>query len=853
MQNIVKGLLSTISFSNPLLKDHDVGPLVTTSLAWKVFSGVKRATNEDVAIFIFDKRLLERLPKQAQDAACAIVRRDAQTLTKLRHPSILRVLSPLEETKSDMVVITEPVLYTLQMICTSKSIPQMDYVEIKKCAYDVTDGMYFLHDAARVVHRRLCPETIFCSDKGEWKIGGFGFSYPIDSPDPPLDIREYERNPNLDLFQFIPNTEFLAPEIMSGLVAGPTSDTYALGRVICYMLAHTDAGDPITESGRSAQEVFRMRVERVLRDPAKSEFLRPLLLPDASMRSNADMFLRSAYFQDTNTRVLLFLRNFVQQDDSNKQQFLKGLQTAMHNFSPRTCSQHVLPPLVADIKNSQLVPALLTNIFLASQSITSEEFHKIVLPSLLPMLKAGVALSQSVYVILLENLPIMFSKCKPDITTQYLIPFLIRSLSVNKIEIIGEALTQLPKIIGTPALNSETVRSGILPKLQFICQHASSEQLKVRTLACFAKLVPIMERYLTLEFVMPSLSQLSQSDRSLPISLGLISVYEVVVQQFDADLLGGKLLPSLLPLTVDKSMNIDQFNVVMRIVKLAIQKLEQERISELSKQRVDNAVPLSETAAPQEWESFEQAQTRILTDQSTINLPALLTAPKIPSPTRPIAQPPTKQAPKPSPTPSIPPISAISGKTSPPTSPASNFAFTISPPQSPSTPSNLFVGMETKVSSPAQDSFASFETKKPATTSPTTDFFADFQPNQPKVPITTSSTKDPFASLNDLQDIMKARPMTTPITPQKPITPTSPIKPPPKLNPPPSSTSAPPSSSSSSPSSSSSSSSSIFSLVGLQMNPPPPPPSFAEPFATQLNMDGDPFAANGTISGQGFM
>ena len=30
-----------------------------------------------------------------------------------------------------MVVITEPVLYTLQMICTSKSIPQMDGVEVR--------------------------------------------------------------------------------------------------------------------------------------------------------------------------------------------------------------------------------------------------------------------------------------------------------------------------------------------------------------------------------------------------------------------------------------------------------------------------------------------------------------------------------------------------------------------------------------------------------------------------------------------------------------------------------------------------------------------------------------------------
>lgn len=85
------------------------------------------------------------------------------------------------------------------------------------------------------------------------------------------------------------------------------------------------------------------------------------------------------------------------------------------------------------------------------------------------------------------------------------------------------------------------------------------------------------------------------------------------MQQFDADLLAQKLLPSLLPLSVDKDINIDQvltlfssvyyhyfkflfqFNVVMRIVRMAIDKLEQLRSAELSKKKVDTVVPLAES------------------------------------------------------------------------------------------------------------------------------------------------------------------------------------------------------------------------------------------------------------------
>jgi len=206
-------------------------------------------------------------------------------------------------------------------------------------------------------------------------------------------------------------------------------------------------------------------------------------------------------------------------------------------------------------------------------------------------------------------------------------------------------------------------------------------------------------------------------------------VYEVVVQQFDAELLGEKLLPSLLPLTVDKSINIDQFNVIMRVVKMAIQKLEQERTSELAKRKIDIVVPLAEPTSPQEWESFEQTQSRILTTQTTA----------VPKTT--IVQPTTKQPPRPSTTPSVPAISAISGTPLPttgiqatPKKPSLSTTHkptnpTPTPPSQPTSGGNLFAGLETKN-------------------------------------ITSTPSKDPFASLSDLQDIMKARPMSTPISPQ---------------------------------------------------------------------------------------
>lgn len=36
---------------------------------------------------------------------------------------------------------------------------------MKECAYQIADGLSFLHEAAGLVHRKICPDTIFGTDK----------------------------------------------------------------------------------------------------------------------------------------------------------------------------------------------------------------------------------------------------------------------------------------------------------------------------------------------------------------------------------------------------------------------------------------------------------------------------------------------------------------------------------------------------------------------------------------------------------------------------------------------------------------------------------------------------------------
>lgn len=71
-------------------------PFFFLGLLWKVYSGYKKSTKQAASIFVFEKRLV--IPAE-RDQVLEMLRRGVTQLTKLRHPQILVVQHPLEESR----------------------------------------------------------------------------------------------------------------------------------------------------------------------------------------------------------------------------------------------------------------------------------------------------------------------------------------------------------------------------------------------------------------------------------------------------------------------------------------------------------------------------------------------------------------------------------------------------------------------------------------------------------------------------------------------------------------------------------------------------------------------------------
>lgn len=48
-------------------------------------------------------------------------------------------------------------------------------IELKYGILQLTEALSFLHYSGQIIHKNVCPSSIFITKKGTWKLGGFEF------------------------------------------------------------------------------------------------------------------------------------------------------------------------------------------------------------------------------------------------------------------------------------------------------------------------------------------------------------------------------------------------------------------------------------------------------------------------------------------------------------------------------------------------------------------------------------------------------------------------------------------------------------------------------------------------------
>uniref|UniRef100_T1IGV0 Protein kinase domain-containing protein n=1 Tax=Strigamia maritima TaxID=126957 RepID=T1IGV0_STRMM len=92
--------------SNPILQHYDVGKLVGSAgpeLTWRVHDAVRRCDKKEASVFVFEKKVAEKLHKpRRKETITEILRQSIRELERLKHPKLLLVIHPVEESRWDL-------------------------------------------------------------------------------------------------------------------------------------------------------------------------------------------------------------------------------------------------------------------------------------------------------------------------------------------------------------------------------------------------------------------------------------------------------------------------------------------------------------------------------------------------------------------------------------------------------------------------------------------------------------------------------------------------------------------------------------------------------------------------------
>lgn len=197
-----------------------------------------------MSVFVFDKNNLKYL-KEEREVILEVLKRGVVQLTKIRHPRILTVQHPLEESRDSLAFVTEPVIQCLSNILGNYgNMPQQaeihskpfnfHEIEIKYGLIQLMEGLQFLHSDMKMIHRNICPESVVLNVEGGWKLFGFDYCFLMNGEANGTAVQPYISKQRISLTQ--PLLDYAAPEWIFDSQPVCASDIYSLGMMTLFII-----------------------------------------------------------------------------------------------------------------------------------------------------------------------------------------------------------------------------------------------------------------------------------------------------------------------------------------------------------------------------------------------------------------------------------------------------------------------------------------------------------------------------------------------------------------------------------------------------------------------------------------
>ncbi|EQL01093.1 protein kinase domain-containing protein ppk32 [Ophiocordyceps sinensis CO18] len=641
--------LKSISATN-ITANYSVSPNQTSTAGpWKIYDGKKKSTGKPYSVFIFDRRSLDSHGnslgrsaassfKRSAEEVVERLKKEASSLAKLRHPSVLELVEPVEETRGGgLQFVTEAVTASLASVLQEKNVGEnsggrssryvtedadgvrrrreveIDELEIQKGLLQISKALEFLHDNAGLVHANLTPEAILINSKSDWKISGLSFCSPAENSTKPSSIQGINLHEVLNMDPMLPgfvqlNLDYTSPDFVLDNSLTPSADMYSLG-LLSVALYNSPHRSPL-ESHSSLSSYRRLFSSSSTTPSPSNNFLssRPLpkelsnhVLPRLitrrpAQRMTAREFQQSEYFDNVLVSTIRFIDSFPAKTPTEKSQFMRGLNKVLPSFPKSVMEKKILPALLEELKDRDLLSLILQNIFKIIELLPSARraFGDKVRPALKTIFVVNAKQGQEKdaardagLMVFLEHLSSAAENSSGKEFKDDILPVILAAIECPTHAIVDAALKTLPAVL--PVLDFTTIKNELFPVVSMVFSKTNSLAIKVRGLQAFVVLCggsteaavddgldglatdkktsssSALDKYTMQEKIVPLVKAIRTKEPAVMISA--LNVLRIVGQIADAEFVAMEILPVLWSMSLGPLLELKQFQAFMELIK----------------------------------------------------------------------------------------------------------------------------------------------------------------------------------------------------------------------------------------------------------------------------------------------
>ncbi|KAK4241018.1 armadillo-type protein [Achaetomium macrosporum] len=488
---------------------------------WTLYNGTRREDGSNCSIFSFDI--------SANRSALPLAKNALKKLRTLRHPGVIKVLDTAE---SDSYIY----------IATERVVPLRWHVKRKSLSpetakwglYSIARTVKFINDEASSVHGSLKVASVYTTESGEWKLGGFEVLSNVK--DDEAVIYTYG--------SLVPDSgRYTPPELAKSgwdaLKRSPHSavDAYGFGALIFEVFNGSFNGGDQAGQTKNIPPSMHSSYKRLTNANPKARLSVAHFLEQGRRHG--------AFFDTPLIKLTDGIENLGVKTEEEREAFLDDLEQLTDDFPEEFFKMKVLPELLKSVEFGGGGPKAFGLVMKIATKLSEEDFDAKVTPVLIRLFTNP---DRAIRVCLLDNLPLMIDRLSQRVVNDKIFPQIVTGFTdvapIVREQTLKSVLTFITK------LSDRTINGELL---KYLAKTANDEQpgIRTNTTICLGKIAKHLGTSSRAKVLIAAFTR-SLRDPFVHARNAALMAFAATSEYFSEEDCAIRILPAVCPSLIDK-------------------------------------------------------------------------------------------------------------------------------------------------------------------------------------------------------------------------------------------------------------------------------------------------------------